>query len=84
MKQTLESIKAIYENGAFRPIDSLDGSIAEGQQVHLTVRVVPGATNEDPLGMLTNFWDGMSEEEIEEVESIMLDRSNWRSGTNAA
>lgn len=76
-----QTIEAIYENGTFRPIDPLDGSIDEGQHVQLTVRVVTGADGEDPLGMLTNFWDGMSEEEIEEVESIMLDRSNWRSRT---
>ena len=81
MKQTLESVEAVYENGAFRPTDPLDAQLAEGQHVHLSVRVDAMDAEGDPLAMLTNFWDGLSEEEIIEIESIMLDRSNWHTGT---
>jgi predicted DNA-binding antitoxin AbrB/MazE fold protein len=76
-----QTIEAVFENGVFRPLDPVNGSIVEGQRVQLTVRADKATDEEDPLAMLTNFWEGMSEEEIQEIERIMLDRSNWRSGT---
>ncbi len=74
VKQTLE---AVYEHGTFRVIDPQEVAIPDGQRVRISFEVYPD--EEDPLEMLENFYEGMSEEDIAEVEKIMLDRSNWRS-----
>lgn len=80
MEQTTEAVNvvdAVYEDGVFRPLTPLNGSFTEGQHVRLSIAVTPDS-DEDPLGMLTNFYEGMSEEEIQAIEKIMLDRSHWR------
>ena len=74
-KQTLD---AVYEHGAFRVIDPQEIEIPEGQRVRVSFEVSPDE-RDDPLEMLDNFYEGMSEEDIAEIEKIMLDRSNWRS-----
>ena len=81
MKQTLESVEAIYEDGAFRPTSPIDAQLAEGQHVHLSVRVDAPASEVDPLAMLTDFWEGLSEDDVREIESIILDRDNWHTRT---
>jgi predicted DNA-binding antitoxin AbrB/MazE fold protein len=73
-KQTLD---AVYEKGVFRVIDPQEVAIPEGQRVRVSFEVSPDE-QDDPLEMLDNFYEGMSEEDIAEIEKIMLDRSNWR------
>ena len=74
-KQTLD---AVYEHGVFRLLDPQEIKIPEGQRVRVSFEVSP-VQEDDPLEMLDNFYEGMSEEDIAEIEKIMLDRSNWRS-----
>lgn len=77
-----EIIAAVYENGVFRPLYPVDGSISEGQQVDIVVR--PGAkgtlTPDEILALAAKVYDGLSDEEIKEIEKIALDRSNWSTG----
>lgn len=75
MIKTTEAIAAIYENGVFRPLSPVNGSVAEGQRVWLTVE--PLESKQDSLELLRNVYAGLSEAEIDEIESIILDRSNW-------
>jgi hypothetical protein len=51
--------------------EPLETPLREGQLVRLTVETV------SLLEPLTNFYEGLSEEEIDEIEKIILDRSNF-------
>ncbi|HEX8218304.1 MAG TPA: antitoxin family protein [Chloroflexia bacterium] len=75
---TKHAVDAIYEDGVFRPLTPIEGPLAEGQRVRMLFEV-SADQEDDPLEMLDNFYEGMSEEDIAEIEKIMLDRSNWRS-----
>lgn len=75
--KAVEAIEAIYENGVFRPLDQVDGALVEGQHVKLTLQ--PLSAGESSLKLLEDFYEGLSEEDIQEIEKVMLDRSNWRS-----
>lgn len=63
---------AVYENGIFRPIGPLPTRLAEGQQVRIVVEV---DTPEDILRLAAQVYAGLSEQEVQEVEKIALDRS---------
>ncbi|MDQ3928438.1 MAG: antitoxin family protein [Chloroflexota bacterium] len=77
-----ETIAAIYENGTFRPLDPVDGSISEGQRVDIVVRPVANdtPTPDEILALAAKVYEGLSEEEINEIEKIALERSNWSTG----
>ncbi|HEX8227955.1 MAG TPA: antitoxin family protein [Chloroflexia bacterium] len=87
MEQTTEAVhvvEAVYEAGVFRPLSPVTDSVTEGQHVRLTILSVPEVEDsDDPLELLRNVYAGLSEEEIDEIEKIMLDRSNWRSNPEA-
>ncbi|HAA28862.1 MAG TPA: hypothetical protein DCE56_15730 [Cyanobacteria bacterium UBA8553] len=67
MKQTLE---AIYENGVFRPLKSL--KLSEGQQVWLMVETNLERTPEDMLNLAAQVYQGLSDEQVDEIEQIAL------------
>ena len=67
-------IDAIYENGIFRPIQPDPIGISEGQRVRITV---DDKTEPESVKLATCVYDGLSDEEIDEIEQIALDRSNF-------
>lgn len=69
MKQT---INAIYENGVFRPLKS--PKISEGQQVRLIVEATSDPTPEELLELAAQVYQGLSAEQIDEIEQIALNR----------
>ncbi len=70
MTQTCE---ALFENGVFRPLH-LPQPISEGQHVRL---IVEAAELEDVLELAARVYEGLSEEQIAEVEKIALDRRDF-------
>lgn len=72
MKQTLE---AIYENGVFRPLKNVD--ISEGQQVQLVVEIKVDKTSEAMLQLAAQVYQGLSAEQIDEIEKIALDTQDF-------
>jgi len=68
---TVKVVEAVYEKGIFRVKSPEDLSLPEGQEVILTVET----PEEDSLSLLTGVYDGLSEQEIEEIEGVLLDRS---------
>lgn len=66
MKQT---INAIYEKGVFRPLENF--AISEGKQVRLTVET---SSEPDLLELAAQVDRGLSEEEIDAIEQIILNR----------
>ena len=65
---------AVYENGLFRPVAAITPSLNEGQHVRL---VVESHTPEEILRLATAVYDGLSTQDVEEVETIALDRSGF-------
>ena len=65
-------VDAVYEHGTFRPITPSTVPLSEGQQVRLVVETTPA---DDILALASQVYDGLSEQDVNEVEEIALDRS---------
>lgn len=72
MKQTIE---AIYENGVFRPLKS--PKLSEGQPVRLTVETNAELIPEDMLKLAARVYEGLSAEQVDEIEQIALNRRDF-------
>lgn len=72
MQQRLD---AIYENGIFRPLKH--PSLTEGQQVRLIVETNSTLTSEDMLSLAAQVYQGLSDQEISEVEQIACERRDF-------
>lgn len=71
MKATIE---AIFEDGVFKPVQRPE--IPEGEHVQLTVERAAGI-EEDPLELAARVYRGLQPGEIDEIERMALDRSNF-------
>ena len=71
---TTQTVEAIFQNGTFCPISKIP-VIAEGQQVRLVVEVEE--VEPDVLTLVGAVFEGLSEEEISDVERIALDRGHF-------
>ena len=67
-----QTIDAIYEDGVFRPITDIKIAIPKGRRIKLQVEALDSP--EDCLTLATQVYDGLSEEEIKEIEAIALNR----------
>ncbi|MCA9155157.1 MAG: antitoxin family protein [Planctomycetales bacterium] len=77
MKQIIE---AVYENGMFRPLMAVPESISDGQQVRLEIEATnrPSPNNlPDVLNLAGQVYDGLTNEDIDDIERIALDRSSF-------
>ena len=72
VKQTLD---AIFENGVFKPLKS--PQLPEGLHVRLEVEIAPGDNTEDLLELAAQVYEGLSEQQINEIEHIALDRRDF-------
>ncbi len=72
MTQTLD---AIYENGTFRPLKT--PQLTEGQRVQLVIQTPSPMMPDDILAIAASVYQGLSESEIQDVEQIALDRTNF-------
>jgi predicted DNA-binding antitoxin AbrB/MazE fold protein len=70
-----QTVEAIFENGVFRPLHSVDEAISEGQQVQLLIRMPE--TPEEILALAKDVYTGLTEAEIDEIEQIALDRQDF-------
>ncbi len=71
-----QTIEAVYQNGMFRPIGTISPELADGETVSLTVtekRLSP----DEMLALAGEVYDGLSDEEINDIEQIALDRSRF-------
>jgi predicted DNA-binding antitoxin AbrB/MazE fold protein len=67
-------IEAVYEDGAFRPLETVD--LQEGQHVALAFEpmAITREAAEAELRAWQRVYEGLSDQEIAEVEAIALDR----------
>ena len=68
----MQTLKAIYENGVFRPLEKPE--LTEGQSVQLTVATTTPFSPEEMLQLAAEVYEGLSETDIEEIEEIALKR----------
>ncbi len=68
-------VEAIYENGVFRPLKTPE--LSEGQAVQLIVQAKHPLDPRQMLQLAAEVYQGLSEQEIDEIESIALDRRNF-------
>ena len=66
-----ETIDAIYEKGVFRPLKP--PTIFDGLKVRLEVEILPESSPDDLLELAAQVYDGLSNEQIDEIEQIALD-----------
>jgi predicted DNA-binding antitoxin AbrB/MazE fold protein len=76
MTQTLD---AVFKDGSFKPLKNGSLPFAEGQRVKLTVET-PTETQGDLIEMAAQVYDGLNEEEVNEVERLALDRDSFFDG----
>ena len=69
-------MKAIYENGIFKPLKPVSEGFSEGEEVVIDVKSKEDNASQI-MKLAENFYEGLSEEDIDEIEAIALDRSNF-------
>ncbi len=75
------TVEAIFEGGVFKPVERPE--IPEGEHVQLTVEMAERAAAEDPLELAARVYRGLLSEEIDEIERIALDRSQFFTSTRS-
>lgn len=68
-----KTINAIYENGVLRPLAPL--YLEEGETV--IVSLEEKADSSDILALAQSVYDGLSSEEVQEIEEIALKRDDF-------
>lgn len=69
-----ETIELVYQNGIFKPLNAVPESVTEGSKIKLVIEVEESSSI---MKLAENFYEGLSEDEIDEIEKIALDRSNF-------
>jgi len=68
-------LDAIYENGVFKPLKSLQ--LPEHQRVTITIQLPPVENPDEELASWQQVYVGLSDSDIREIESIAFDRSHF-------
>lgn len=68
-------VEAVYEDGVLKPL--VDPGLAEHQRVVVEIRLPSESTAESELEEWQRVFEGLSDAEIDEVETIALDRSHF-------
>ena len=72
---TAQAQEAVFEDGKFRLLEKPTVPLRDGQHVWLTVETE--ATSNDVLELAGQVYAGLSEEEVDDVERIALDRRSF-------
>jgi predicted DNA-binding antitoxin AbrB/MazE fold protein len=68
-------VEAVYKNGSFRLVKPKDIILREGQNVRLTIETEEN--RDDVLALAAEVYEGLHEDEINDVEKIALDRKEF-------
>jgi predicted DNA-binding antitoxin AbrB/MazE fold protein len=83
VRMTTQTLDAVFNNGVFRPITPQEVSIDEGQKVRLSVETTPlfdDLSDNKILKLAASVYEGLSEQQIDEIEKIALNRSPFEKG----
>lgn len=72
MRQTVD---AVYENGVFKPLNPPE--LPEGQHVRLEIETTPEEGPDDMLELAARVYQGLSDQQVNEIEKIALDRGDF-------
>jgi predicted DNA-binding antitoxin AbrB/MazE fold protein len=75
-----QAIDAVYENGSFRPVQHGAIALSNGQRVKITI---DDENEPEALKLATDVYAGLSEDEIDDIEQIALDRGHFFGETEA-
>jgi ketosteroid isomerase-like protein len=67
-----QTLDAVFKDDSFKPLDNCSLPFAEGQRVKLTVET-PAETQDDLIELAAQDYDGLTEEEVDEVERRAID-----------
>ena len=70
---TIQTVEAVYEQGTFRLVQSPSVPFQEGQRVRIVVDTEADA--EDILALATSVFDGLSEQDIQDIDAISSQRN---------
>lgn len=73
-----QTCDAIFKNGVFQPLNVSEIEITEGQKVKLIIE--PFDSSEDILELASSVYKGLSKEQIDEIEHLILNRDNFFNG----
>jgi len=68
-------IDAIYEQGLLKPLEALD--LPEHQRVRITIHEPAEASPDETLEAWQGVYDGLTDEEIAQIEALACDRSHF-------
>lgn len=75
-----KSIEAIYEDGIFKPLKPLEG-LAEHERVRLIIEPLPREASDQEVEAMLELafatYEGLTEEQIREIESARLDQDHF-------
>lgn len=74
-----KTVKAIFEEGVFKPVSPPD--ISEHKNVTLIIKD-DAEELADVLSLAFNVYDGFSSDDVESVENIALDKSRFSRDSN--
>ena len=77
MKQTME---AVYANGVFKPLNAPE--LSEGQYVRLEFETPLEESSDDLLELTAKVYEGLSDDEIDAVETISSRRRSFIGNVN--
>jgi predicted DNA-binding antitoxin AbrB/MazE fold protein len=66
------TVDAVFQGGVFRPVQR--PGFLEGEHVRMTVESVRTATPEEIFALATHVYDGLSDEDIDEIEEMAQHR----------
>ena len=75
--RTPDDFDAIYEKGTFRTVGESIPALPDGTRVKITVEPTEEVQVGNVLDLATAVYDGLTAEEIAEVERIATDRSSF-------
>jgi predicted DNA-binding antitoxin AbrB/MazE fold protein len=69
---TIQTVEAVYEQGTFRLVHSPSVPFHDGQRVRIVVDT--DVATDDILALATSVFDGLSEQEVQEIDVIARQR----------
>lgn len=67
------NVDAVYQDGVFKPVSPPE--LPEGVRVRLTVERVTPTQPDDSLKLASRVYDGLSQQDIDEIEDMARHRS---------
>lgn len=75
MRLMAKVFNAIYEDGVLKPVEN--PGLQEHEKVRIEIREAPERKVHSTLAEWAKVYEGLSDQEIDEIDEIIRDRSNF-------